>query len=400
MRALVIGAVLLAFAGSCSSEEKPPATRACAPLDRIDDARSAAGVTTMLVDVSASVRGASQAPDYRAALKEHVVGAIGRGDVVNIGSFDGSAASVRWTAQDKFAALTAGRSVNQGIQTEQFVTCLGDAVDRAAATAPATDNTDVEGALQVAAGAGKAATRRTVVLATDGLSTTGCVNLADGPAGKLRWIDTIVARCPGQSDWPVALGGTDLVMLGIGHPADGVPPTGGVEFLRRLWESVCVVAKAASCEISSDPLAFSQGARAATKDPAVTFVADGGTAPPPAPLELVFPVDSLFATGSAVIDEKGAALIERRVKELPAAVQIEVVGHADARDTAAHNLTLSRDRADNVADVLHRAGFAMVSAGGVGERDAQCSQQKLPDGTWNEPCLSRDRKIVLKVKVD
>ncbi|MET0491710.1 MAG: OmpA family protein [Actinoplanes sp.] len=394
----VIAAVL--FGGLLAGCPGPDDSRAldCKNLERADaEGRAQAGSTRFLVDVTASARGTGEVPDYAAALKPQIQAAITRGDVVSVGSFDGSSASVRWSAGDRFARLTKTRDENREVQTDHFTSCLQDDVRTAQQAQSLKENTDIAGAIGVAVG--PAAPVRTVVVATDGIGTSGCVDLAGGPAGKIGWIDEIVEQCPRRVGWPVQLRGANLVMIGVGHPAAGVPvpSTGNVEFLRQLWESICLVAKAASCHISTEPIAMTTGTGpAAHPDRAVRFAEDPGA--PPAPTGITFAVDQLFATDSAVVLAPGQAIIRQQTATLPDSVRIKVIGYADARGTEEHNLELSRERAENVAALL-RTRFSDVTWDGVGERDAQCSRPELPGGRWNEPCLSRDRKIVLSAEV-
>jgi OOP family OmpA-OmpF porin len=394
----LIAAVLLA--GLIAGCQDPDGSRVldCKNLDRADpEGRAQAGATRFLVDVTASARGTGEVPDYAAALKPQLQAAIIRGDVVSIGSFDGSSASVRWSADNQFAQLTKTRDDNREVQMDHFTSCLQDDVRTAQQAQSLKENTDIAGAIGVAVG--PAAPVRTVVVATDGIGTSGCIDLADGPAGKIGWIDEIVEQCPRRVGWPVQLQGANLVMIGVGHPAAGVPvpSTGNVEFLRQLWEGVCLVAKAASCHISTEPIAMTTGTGAAAHpDTAVRFAEDPGAPPPPT--GITFSVDQLFATDSPVVLEPGQAIIRQQTEDLPSNVRIKVVGYADARGSEEHNLVLSRQRAENVAALL-RGKFSDVTSDGVGERDAQCSRPELPGGKWNEPCLSRDRKIVLSAEV-
>ena len=391
----VIAAVLLAgLLAGCSDNSR---ARDCKNMERADaEGRARAGSTRFLVDVTASARGTGEVPDYAEALKPQIQAAITRGDVVSVGSFDGSSASVRWSAGDRYARLTKTRDENREVQTDHFTSCLQDDVRTAQRAQSLKENTDIAGAIGVAVG--PAAPVRTVVVATDGIGTSGCVDLARGPAGKIAWIDQIIEQCPRRLGWPVQLQGANLVMVGVGHPAAGVPvpSTGNVEFLRQLWEGVCLVAKAASCHISTEPIAMTTGTGvAAHPDTAVQFAEDPG--PPPPPAGITISVDRLFETDSDVVLDAGKAIIEQQAATLARGARIKVVGYADARGTEEHNLDLSRRRAANVAALL-RPDFADVSSDGVGERDARCSRPRLPDG-WNEPCLSRDRKIVLTAEV-
>ncbi|XVV17187.1 OmpA family protein [Actinoplanes sp. CA-131856] len=359
-----------------------------------------AGVTTVLVDVSGSARVGRTAPDYAAALDGRLDEAIGRGDLVSIGSFDGSASTVRWALQNHLTRSDAHREENRKKQRATFKKCLTAAAQRAAARDAGTDRSDIGGAMNVAAKAGPG----TVVLATDGIGTTGCLSLLSPSAGKARWIDDLVGRCPGRDGWPSALAGKNLVMLGVGQPADGVPPptTGTVEFLQRLWQRTCLAAQALSCEVSTAPVARGGGAaEPARTDPAVTFVADDG--PPPISPGPVFNLSSeeLFALDSAELSDGAEARLRALAGELRRRnpVAVHVAGHTDTRGSAEHNLDLSQRRAARVSAVLRAAGMPGVTSEGKGEADPLCTTGKRPDGSWNEPCLQRDRRVEITMKV-
>ena len=387
--------LLLAFGFVAGCDEDDP----CAKMAGLPDG---GGATVLLSDVSASARSGGEGPDYAAALRPYLTKAIGRGDRISIGSFDGSSATVRWEKQDEPTLAKSKRPENQESDREDFAECLNTAV-RAAADRPAgVDRTDIQGALGVAAWATTGAKANTVVLATDGLSTTGCLDLtSQAAAGDPRWIDDLMAACPEKSDWPAVLAGKNLVMVGIGQPADGErpPATGSVEFLRRLWQQVCTTARALSCDISTAPVGRRDAAKSGRTDPPVRFVESGG-APPISDHVVTLSSEELFDTDSATlrpgVAERLRPMIESIAGTTPASV--EVVGHTDTRASDAHNQDLSERRAAAVAALLTTGGLSGVSSRGVGETGAGCTRERLPGGAWNEPCLQRDRRVDVVVK--
>ncbi|WP_308201194.1 OmpA family protein [Paractinoplanes maris] len=363
-----------------------------------------AGATILLTDVTTSVRDGRTGPDYATAIGGYLEAAIGRGDLVFIGSFDGSASTVRWTAENRLTRADANLESNKKLLREAFKKCLTDAARQAAARTPEIGKTDIAGAIGVGAAAAPRAAVLTVVIATDGLSNTGCLSLLSPSAGRSRWIDDLVGECPAQSGWPAALAGKSLVMLGLGQPADNVAPleTGSVEFLERLWQRTCLAARALSCEVSTAPIARTDGTeKAGPVDPVVTFVPDSG--PPPISPGPVFNLSSeeLFDLDSDVLREGAQERLRLLATEIGRRdpVSIEVVGHTDSRGTVAHNLVLSRRRAERVSGVLAQAGLPNVSSTGSGEEDPLCTRAKLSDGSWDEVCLQRDRRVEIAVKV-
>ncbi|GIF51851.1 OOP family OmpA-OmpF porin [Asanoa ferruginea] len=391
--------LLLILAGLVAGCSQDPTD--CGALESGDTVT--AGTTVLLIDVTASVRG-GDGPGYAAGLTDEIDAAIDRGDAVTVGSFDGSASTVRWTAERIRTKPEAKRPNNQKIELRDIRTCLTRAVSTAAAAPAATRNSDQLGALGVAAEKGTKinGNQHTVVLATDGLSTTGCLNLASGDAGDQAWMEQLITVCPDRPGWPVHLVDQRLVMVGVGQPADGQPTleTAHVAFLRTLWERICLAARATECDIRTEPVARHAGSGAdGQPDAVVQFAAAPG--PPPAPPHIIHNLSAevLFATNSYVVLPDGEEELRKLAAQLTSQPggTIEVVGHTDIRDDADFNQKLSENRAASVAAVLKRAGVTNVSSSGKGETGAFCTIDKRPDGSWNEPCLQRDRRVEVVV---
>lgn len=318
--------------------------------------------------------------------------AVERGDRVWIGSFDGSQTSVRWVAEDKLTYSDAEQPENQELDREDFKKCLKTSAGTSARSPARADGTDVLAAIGVGAriGAEAAAAERTVVLATDGLSTTGCFDLTGGHAGRPALIATLIEECPSRPDWPGTLSGTALIMVGIGQTAAALTSS-DVAFLGTLWQRMCEAADAAVCAVSNLPVARSGVPGTGDRpDPEIRFVQGAGPIPVP---PMSFSADLLFATGSAEILEPGRKRLMAWAAGITGATRAEVIGYADVRDSVADNQRLSEERAAAVARQLTAAGLPGVRSRGAGETEATCRRPKLADGGWNDACLRRDRRV-------
>jgi OmpA-OmpF porin, OOP family len=213
----------------------------------------------------------------------------------------------------------------------------------------------------------------------------------------------VTTACPEKSDWPHALAEAHLVMVGVGHPAAGqpIPQTGHVQWLRLYWERICQVAQAASCNVSVAPVRQRDDSPGANphSDPPVAFAPGGGA--PTLPPRHVYNLQStvLFDTDSHDLRPEGEAHLARLATEIKASERrsVEVVGHTDSRDDDAHNQDLSERRAVEVAKVLRGNGVTVVGTRGAGEREPLCRAEKRPDGTWDQACLQRNRRVEIVV---
>ena len=77
--------------------------------------------------------------------------------------------------------------------------------------------------------------------------------------------------------------------------------------------------------------------------------------------------DQFFATNSHKIDAQGQARLVKFFRETRAR-SFTITGHTDSRGSDAHNLRLSRARADAVAQVARAAGANISQVRGLGER--------------------------------
>ncbi|MEV6707405.1 OmpA family protein [Micromonospora wenchangensis] len=407
---IALAAVTVAAFGAaagCGEGDGPQDT--CAAV--AGPAPTGVGRTAVLLDVSASTRGAGSAPDWAAEVEAQVAAAVDREEVVSIGTFDGSASTVAWAVRDRVTAPTSKRTNNQRLEREKTKFCLRRSASEAARTPARTTGTDILGALGVAGGqtapAGEA--RRTVVIATDGLGTVGCTDLSRAPAGGAALIEAAVRDCPARTGWPAELAGNHLVMLGVGHPAEGqpIPETGQLAWLRQYWRRLCAAAQAASCEVSTAPVAVRSGggggAGQPPTDPPVSFRPEGGP-PLPEPEGTVWPVPSaaLFATDSDEVGQAGIARLGQIRKEIGTArvTRVEVIGYTDSRGGDRHNQDLSERRAAAVGVVLNGLGLPTPVTRGAGETGRICLTEQRPGGAWDEDCLQRNRRVEIVISTE
>jgi OOP family OmpA-OmpF porin len=194
--------------------------------------------------------------------------------VVSLGTFDGSSATVRWLLND--AALPTATGTNQAIQAEQqnARACLGRFLTRAEQTVPQVPGTDIMGALDAAGGqlGATPAARSHVLLITDGMSNTGCLNFNTVQSQGQSAADVMHA-CAALSGLS-RLRGADVELAGVGFQALYPPLTTSEQnWLEDYWQGLCAalgVHSPGSCVVSP-----AGDGRASTvsrpSDPAISF---------------------------------------------------------------------------------------------------------------------------------
>jgi outer membrane protein OmpA-like peptidoglycan-associated protein len=313
--------------------------------------------------------------------------------LISLGLYDGSSATIDWKLGG--VALPVPTGNGQAIQVEYHAAghCLTKMVASVASTAPRTPGTDEMAALAGAAGQlqGPAAHAH-VVLITDGLSNTGCLDLST-VLRQGRKASAVLASCPERASL-AALRGVSLKLYGIGYQAANPPlSTAEQAWVESYWQELCAgldVASASSClaPAGSDTARTSNVSRLA--DPRVVFptVSDKvGSVP--------IPADLLFAFNSSVLSAAGQSYLDILLQQIKGQGRTitKVVGHTDAVGTAAYNMGLSQRRADAVRTYLASHGFTGVTAVGVGEADPACSPEYTPGGAPIASCMAKDRRV-------
>jgi outer membrane protein OmpA-like peptidoglycan-associated protein len=339
-----------------------------------------AGRTAIMVDVSNSTRVAGTgtgAPDYAAAVKDLVRTAVAHRDAVSVGAFSGTGSGLDWSADPMSTDWQKAdpNPDNQNDLRDEAVTCVSTQVAAAQTATPKAPGTDVLGALAVAANwLRQTQGSKRLVLATDGLVTTGCANLVAAGFSTDEEIDGIARACLSrqrQEIHPDELSGITVVLVGIGHPAASqpVPTAAQAQWLIRLWQRLCTAAGAqpGACQVDTTPVAGNGDHPRATpapqvSDPVVTF-GDGR--------QTVYsmPSAALFDTGQWEIRPQAVPLLTDIAVNVRTEdkARVEVDGYADPRGGADDNKWLSQHRAEAVREVLVNNGVANVTARGLGE---------------------------------
>jgi len=357
--------------------------------------------TVVMIDASASFwpkAGASaELPDspVQLATNELLTNFNSRGTrLISLGLFDGSSSTIDWKLGG--VALPVPTGDDQEIQAEQQAAgnCLNSQVASAESIAPQVPGTDEMGALAAAGGQlqGASASDDHVVLITDGLSNTGCLNLSK-VIRQGQSASAVLAACPEHADL-AALRNVDLHLFGVGFQAANPPLTTAEQaWVTNYWQGLCTalgVASAASCvaPASTDAARTSDVSRLA--DPAIVF-----PTVPKGPGGLTVPADLLFAFDSATLSSAGQSYLDivlQQIKEQGRTIT-KVIGHTDAVGGEAYNMDLSQRRAAAVQSYLASHGFTSVEAIGVGEADPACSPQYTPAGAPIESCMAQDRRV-------
>lgn len=376
--AMALVAVLIcgALAGCGVFSQPVPQDNACSWLSDGTGKIDGAPRRVFLLDRSNSTRGGGEggAPDYVRGLEPLLRNAVQVGAVVSVGTFDGTAASVEWVAQD--LATDRGRTnpENRKDDADAAQSCLRDRLGEAGNAAPRQPGSDVLGAMKLAAERLGDSGDRAVVMATDGLPTTGCADLTAAPIGSPDLIDRIVGLCTLRDELSRKVEGVGLTLIGVGHPAadQPQPATPQLFWLKNLWSTLCTSMRASACTVSVDSVVAATGTRAAeptVDDPVVAFPPpESGVAGPGG--SVTFPVDPkvLFDRNSERIRPEGAEMLVRiaaRIRDL-GDVTVTVNGYSEAQSTPADNLGLATRRAQAVSATLVAEGVPSVPQGSAG----------------------------------
>lgn len=337
---------------ACDGFEAPVAAQPCDWMS--GDATG--GRTAVLVDVSNSTRGngrSGSAPDYASALTESITQAVDRLDKVSIAAFSGRVSDLVWAVRDLSTDYKADNDNpdNQKDRRKEALSCARRSVTGAQAAAPLAAGTDVLGAMGQAigwltAGAGT----RNLVVATDGLVTTGCADLTKSSVASKREIGTITKLCEQRGEINrAAFDGVQITLVGIGRPSSDqpVPTSQQAKWLSDLWQSLC----GRTCSVSDAAVAGTDRGGTVVKargiqDPAVGFQRR----------KQVYALPSLFLfdTDSSTLKPEALPMLQDISVSIRTTnfAQVDVNGYADPRGDPTRNRTLSRERAESVARAL------------------------------------------------
>ncbi|MEV5953674.1 OmpA family protein [Streptomyces sp. NPDC051987] len=366
---------------------------------------SGAGGTVLLVDGTASVRGAD-GPDYSGAVDALVRQRVQAGDTFSLGTFAGAPGDVDWAFQKRSAdwRRSARASGRRNSNRDHAVTCLTEDVTTAQHAVPGRAGTDVLGALATGVGLlqGVQGPRRLVVL-TDGLSTTGCADLRQAAFGSESEIKAIASVCATRGEFSELpdLTGVGVTFVGLGHSAGDQPSADRTQraWLARLWKTLCARAggTGTSCVAADTPVGSAPAPDATGPvpgDPRVPYQ-DGRSRTYPLPGAALFDTDSagLRPAATAPLTE-----IAVRARTTPGLDRVEVDGYVDPRGGSGNDRSLSQSRADAVARALVQHGVpgARVEAHGRGVSPGCPVDGSTADMSAKER-LQCDRRVDIRI---
>jgi outer membrane protein OmpA-like peptidoglycan-associated protein len=377
---------------------KPPPPFDCTRMVPSPDVKTAAMPRlAILVDVSNSTRSAESqgSPNYLTPLAEIVSTAAEQHQLVSVAAFSGGE-NVDWVAP----GLLTPDNDNDDNRRQLIIEgnkCLSTALGDALARDPVEPGTDILAAIRRAAEwVGKGSGAKRIVVATDGLPTRGCANVAGARLADDTELQNIAEVCQGRDEVnPARLKGMDLTMIGVGWSAVEYPSINPQQLnqLRRLWQRLCRANGAGDqeCHIGTESVMGNDEAAkprppvTGVQDPPVTF--GGRTA-------YRIPSAALFDTGVSQVRQEALALLTRIAVDIRTAdkpIQVVVEGHADSRGGAGDNLVLSKQRAEAVMRVLSDNGVKNLRAVGFGDTKPLCTNQ------LDEACLQQNRRVEIIV---
>jgi outer membrane protein OmpA-like peptidoglycan-associated protein len=349
-------------------------------------------VTVLLADGSGSAfarPGSEKREDSAAKLAAHLPG--NGGDLVAIGLFGGS---VDWRAQRVTPAKSRNAQRTE-IDLRDARDCLSGDLSAAMEATTSKPQSDVLRALAEGAEYVKQwPDPKSLYLATDGLSNTGCADLRAAPIGDQTAIPGIVTGC--KPELPTLDKSYTVHFLGVGNSAAGWSDikTPQRTWIAALWKALCD-ATGATCE---EPDSAKPGTldTAGVEPPADSDVSmpdikvnNGSPTIVTVPSSLLFDVDSYQLAPGRSQDylQKVYDLLEQLRPK-----RIEVNGHTDSTGTPEHNRTLSRQRAETVAARLRAQRFTDITTNGYASERPSCKLE-YRDGKADRVAMACNRRV-------
>ncbi|WAX79519.1 OmpA family protein [Streptomyces sp. KMM 9044] len=404
-------ALTAVVAGSGCSAFDTPEAQPCAWLDRGSDGADNTGrQTIVLVDRSPSARPdrttrlGGRVPDWTTTLlaARELAPAAWEGGTLSAAGFDGTRATVSWEVDRAFVAPVKGNDTLKKDRRSGRRGCLEQRLRQLAAEAPSTGRTDVLGALAAADDQlGSQGGRRRIVVATDGLTNTGCADLRSAGFDGTAEIKATVERCREAGELP-DLTGTEVNLVGIGHAARGKAPSSPqTAWLITFWTSLCDATGASSCDVTATARVRPAGKNtlAGKLEPEVTF---------PAVAEqqsgrnttIILPGSVLFASDRAELSRSAQSALDdaaRRITDLHP-VSVAVSGHTDSRGSEQRGRQLSLARAQAVRAALAERGITVASAHGYSDDRPSCTPE-YHDGIPDYAAMACNRRVEIAVTV-
>ena len=352
---------------------RPPAQRCNALLTQPTDTATVASITVLLADGSASgftrTDGPRSRQDWATVLGQRLP--QNGHDLVAMGLFGGA---VNW----RFQWVTAGKSTDAARTRNDMRDvrgCLIGALSDAMSSPPDKPQTDVLRALAESAEYMRNRLGpKSIYIATDGLSNTGCADLRAAPIGDLTAIPDLVQNC--KPELPTLGKDYTVHFLGIGNSANGWSDvkTPQRTWMQKFWKALCV-ATGATC---ADPSSAAPGSIPAPDanlpvDADVTMPAI--TTKPGNPTVLSVPASILFDIDKySLANDRAQDALEQVMTFLKSVryTKIVIAGHTDSTGTPEHNRELSLNRADAVAEFLRSQHFTNITTVGYGPTRPAC----------------------------
>lgn len=388
--------------GSGGSAAQLPSAQKCKELLTDPEAQPTGhrGATEFLADGSASTVSTGsagsgrQGQDWAAMLMRYVP--KNGGTLVSAGVFGGD---VDW----RIRKVTPGDSSDNNrnaYAARDVPICLKRDLARAFQAAPGKAGTDILRALsQAGEELQDVDGPKQIVIATDGLSNTGCADVRAAPIGDHSAIPGIVKSC--RPEIPKLDKDIHVRMIGLGNPADGWPDvkTPHRVWLVDLWSQLCK-ATGATCFPASSKAPERTRVSGTAKRPADPEVKMPAIEVDPSvnPAVITVPDSVLFDFDSSRLAPRAQDAVEQIMRFLGQVkyTKIEVRGHTDAQGTPEHNQTLSTDRADAVRSALKTKGARKLTAEGFGERKPRCTPQ-YKNGVPDPVAMACNRRVEVVV---
>ncbi|MBY6301478.1 OmpA family protein [Streptomyces clavuligerus] len=406
--ALALAALL---AGSGCGAFETPEIRPCGWLDRPGDTPGDGQDrprTALLVDVSPSTRPDrdtgpdTPVPDWAATVLSQRAAALPEleGRDLSVAAFDGTRATVDWAVDRVSVPPVKGNDTLKKDRRSARRGCLEDRLRTLSAKDPGTGRTDLLGALAAAGEQLGPGGGRRVVVATDGLTNTGCADLRSAGFDGRDEIEAVVRHCREAGELP-DLTGAEVSLVGLGRAARGAAPSSPqTAWLTALWERLCRATGASSCEVAARARtrpAAQLGGPAAATEPAVTFPAVSER-PAGRIVTLTLPGSVLFATDRAELSSTARETLDRsarRIREL-GALSVTVLGHTDSRGTEERGKRLSLARAQAVRAALRDRGIPVAGARGYSDDRPKC-RPEYRDGLPHHAAMACNRRVEIDV---
>ncbi|MFE2938774.1 OmpA family protein [Streptomyces sp. NPDC059255] len=326
------------------------------------------------------------------------------GGFLSVAGFGGTRATVDWGVDQVSVTPVKGNDTLKKDRGSAQRRCLEKRLRELSAGVPGTDRTDVLGALAAAADQlSSAGSDRKIVVATDGLTNTGCADLRSAGFDGAEEIRATVERCRKAGELP-DLKGSEVALLGIGRsPRGEAPSSSQTAWLTALWTQLCKATGASSCEVAATARSrepeVGKGTTAGTAEPQVTYPTVSER-PKGRVTTITLPGSVLFDTDRAELSPAAQSALDRaalRIRELDPLV-VAVSGHTDSRGGERRGRQLSLARAQAVRSALAGRGIAVDSAHGYSDDRPICTPE-YRDGAPDYAAMACNRRVEIAVTV-